>query len=62
MAWNQRFEAAWPELREKYGERFHRMWRYYLLQSAGAFRARYMQLWQFVGSPRGVPGGYKSVR
>jgi cyclopropane-fatty-acyl-phospholipid synthase len=62
MAWNERFEAAWPELREKYGERFRRMWRYYLLQSAGAFRGRYMQLWQFVGSPRGVPGGYVSVR
>lgn len=62
MAWNDRFEAAWPELRPAYGERFRRMWRYYLLQSAGAFRARYMQLWQMVVSPRGVPGGYQAVR
>ena len=62
VAWNDRFEAAWPELREKYGERFRRMWRYYLLQSAGAFRARYNQLWQFVISPRGVPGVYKAIR
>jgi cyclopropane-fatty-acyl-phospholipid synthase len=62
MAWNENFEKAWPGLREKYGERFRRMWRYYLLQSAGAFRARYMQLWQVVVSPRGVPGGYVSVR
>jgi cyclopropane-fatty-acyl-phospholipid synthase len=62
MAWNANFERAWPELREKYGERFRRMWRYYLLQSAGAFRGRYMQLWQFVVSPHGVPGGYLSVR
>ena len=62
MAWNENFETAWPELRDKYGERFRRMWRYYLLQSAGAFRARYMQLWQLVVSPHGVPGGYVSVR
>ena len=62
MAWNENFEKAWPELRDKYGERFRRMWRYYLLQSAGAFRARYMQLWQLVVSPNGVPGGYLSVR
>jgi cyclopropane-fatty-acyl-phospholipid synthase len=62
MAWNERFEQAWPELQAKYGERFRRMWRYYLLQSAGAFRARYMQLWQIVVSPNGVPGGYTAVR
>ena len=62
MAWNANFESVWPELREKYGERFRRMWRYYLLQSAGAFRGRDMQLWQFVLSPHGVPGGYVAVR
>jgi len=63
MAWCRNFEAAWPELREKYGgERFRRMWRYYLLQSAGAFRARYLQLWQVVVSTRGVAGGYTSIR
>jgi cyclopropane-fatty-acyl-phospholipid synthase len=62
MAWNERFEEAWPGLAPKYGERFRRMWRYYLLQSAGAFRARYMQLWQLVVSPRGVQGGYLPVR
>ena len=27
---------------------FHRMWEFYLLSSAGSFRARKMQLWQFV--------------
>jgi cyclopropane-fatty-acyl-phospholipid synthase len=62
MAWWRNFDAAWPELRAKYGERFYRMWKYYLLQSAGAFRARYMQLWQVVVSQGGVPGGYTSVR
>jgi cyclopropane-fatty-acyl-phospholipid synthase len=38
------------------------MWRYYLLQSAGLFRARGAQLWQLVLSKHGVPGGYTSIR
>jgi cyclopropane-fatty-acyl-phospholipid synthase len=66
MAWLGNFEAAWPELSathgEKYDERFHRMWRYYLASFAGAFRARILQLWQVVLSPHGVPGGYRSIR
>ena len=48
MAWHHNFENAWPELKDKYGERFHRMWRYYLLSSAGGFRSRQTQLWQVV--------------
>jgi cyclopropane-fatty-acyl-phospholipid synthase len=59
MAWHQRFEQAWPTLRERYGERFHRLWRYYLLSCAGAFRARDNQLWQLVLSPVGATGGYR---
>ncbi len=59
MAWHQRFEAAWPDLRAKYGERFYRMWRYYLLCCAGTFRSRDNQLWQVVFSPKGQAGGYR---
>jgi len=62
MAWHRNFERHWPEFEEAYGERFRRMWRYYLLSCAGAFRARNIQLWQFVFSPRGVEGGYEPVR
>ncbi len=62
MAWHDNFERHWPSLVATYGERFHRMWRYYLLMCAGVFRSRYTQLWQIVLSPRGVPGGYVSVR
>ena len=61
MAWHERFEAAWPELASRYGERFRRMWRYYLLSCAGTFRARDNQLWQVVLSPRGLAGGYRRV-
>ena len=48
MAWADNFERAWPRLRARYGDRFRRMWRFYLLSSAGAFRARLMQLYQIV--------------
>lgn len=62
MAWYENFEKAWSTLQSKYDERFHRMWRYYLLACAGSFRARMNQLWQIVLSKNGVPGGYGSVR
>jgi len=55
MAWVANFEAAWPQLKSKYGDAFYRMWRYYLLTSAGAFRARYQQLWQIVFTRQGTP-------
>lgn len=48
MAWHENFEKAWQQLKDKYGERFYRMWRYYLLSSAGGFRSRGNQLWQVV--------------
>lgn len=62
LAWWANFDAAWPRPEEKYGPRFYRMWRYYLLSFAGLFRARNVSLWQIVLSPEGVAGGYRSVR
>ena len=59
MAWHANFEAAWPRFSDQLGERFRRMWRYYLLSCAGAFRARDIQLWQWVFSKNGVSGGYE---
>ena len=58
MAWHANFEAAWPRFAEALGETFRRKWRYYLLSCAGAFRARELQLWQWVLSRDGVRGGY----
>ena len=55
LAWYANFEKAWPDLKDKYGERFFRMWRYYLLNSAGAFEARAQQLWQIVLTRKGTP-------
>ncbi|EKS7793885.1 cyclopropane fatty acyl phospholipid synthase [Edwardsiella piscicida] len=62
MAWEARFRAAWPRLKDRYGERFYRMFRYYLCACAGAFRARDIQLWQVLFSPHGVSGGVRAAR
>jgi len=62
LEWHARFEARWGEIAARYGERFRRMWNYWLLGSAATFRARRSQLWQFVYSPSGRPGGYQAVR
>jgi cyclopropane-fatty-acyl-phospholipid synthase len=52
MAWNHNFQKAWPGLQARfqgrYDEKFKRMWEYYLLSCAGAFRARSNQVWQIV--------------
>jgi cyclopropane-fatty-acyl-phospholipid synthase len=61
LAWWRNFEDAWPSLRAKYGDRFYRMWKFYLLGCAGRFRARKLQLWQIVLSKGDVPS-YAPVR
>ncbi|MHC1698058.1 MAG: cyclopropane fatty acyl phospholipid synthase [Geobacteraceae bacterium] len=62
MTWWQKFENSWPELSVRYGEKFYRMWHYYLLSCAGAFRARANQVWQIVLSKEGTCGCYRPVR
>ena len=60
MHWFENFKSGWSNLQKRYDERFFRMWKYYLLSCAGAFRARYNQVWQIVLSPQGVPGSYRA--
>jgi cyclopropane-fatty-acyl-phospholipid synthase len=63
MAWFDNFVNSWDKIKDRYSERFYRMWKYFLLSSAGAFRARSKnQLWQIVLSKNGVLGGYQSIR
>jgi cyclopropane-fatty-acyl-phospholipid synthase len=59
MAWFKNFDCNWPPLASHYGDKFYRMWRYYLLSCAGLFRARHQQLWQIVFSKYGVLKGYR---
>jgi cyclopropane-fatty-acyl-phospholipid synthase len=61
MAWHANFEDAWPRFADSLGERFRRQWRYYLLSSAGAFRARDIQLWQWVLTKDGMAGGFPRI-
>lgn len=68
MAWNEKFQGnraamvAFMESKGQDGERFCRMWEYYLLSCAGGFRSREISVGQFVLSPRGVREGYEAVR
>lgn len=62
MAWFENFDSNWEAVKDSYPPMFYRMWKYYLLSCAGAFRAREIQLWQVVLAKQGVLGGYKTVR
>ena len=61
LAWNSNISSRWNEI-PGYGERFRRMWEYYLLASAAGFRARHLQLFQVVLRKEGPLGEYQSVR
>ena len=61
MAWYTNVEQHWPELSKTHSERFHRMWRFYLLSCAATFRSRTNQLWQIVLTKKGIPGGYQRI-
>jgi len=56
MAWFHNFETHWNELRRRYDERFFRMWKFYLMASAGSFRSGSLQAWQMLFSPEGAGG------
>jgi cyclopropane-fatty-acyl-phospholipid synthase len=62
MAWHRNFTKNWHKLKDGYDQRFYRMWTYYLLSCAGAFRSRRNQLWQIVFSKNGEKGCYQNIR
>jgi len=62
MAWHRNVTAGWDRLRERYDDRFYRMWTYYLQSCAALFRVRRNQVWQLVRSPSGIKGGYRPLR
>ena len=62
LAWHSKFVENWSLLKNKYDQRFYRMWKFYLLSCAGCFRARKIQLWQIVLTKAGKAGGYHSFR
>ena len=62
MAWFQNFDRHWISMKSNYSDRFYRMWKYYLLSCAGAFRSRKIQLWQIALSKNGLKEGFSTLR
>ncbi len=62
MAWYENFKNNWEKIKDRYDERFYRMWSYYLQVCAGGFRTRDMQLWQIVFSKGRSLSGYHAPR
>jgi cyclopropane-fatty-acyl-phospholipid synthase len=56
LAWEENIRRAWPRFADRYGERFRRMWRFYLLSCAGAFRARSLHVFSILFSKEGTAG------
>jgi cyclopropane-fatty-acyl-phospholipid synthase len=52
--WSERFERVVPQVRERFGDRFVRMWRLYLRGACGCFRAGSLELHQVLVS-HGLP-------
>jgi cyclopropane-fatty-acyl-phospholipid synthase len=50
LAWKENFQRSWSRFADRYGERFRRMWRFYLLSCAAAFRARSLQVFSMLFS------------
>jgi len=61
-AWHGIFVRNRREDGGRLDERVYRKWEYYFLHLAGCFRARKIQLWQFVYSKDGLPGGCRAAR
>lgn len=52
QAWFQNFQEHWRTLQSRYGERFYRMWKYYLMVAAACFRSGKSQVWQILLAPQ----------
>jgi cyclopropane-fatty-acyl-phospholipid synthase len=61
-SWFENFDHHWDALKKLYDQRFYRLWKYYLLSSAGTFRSRFLQVWQIILSKNGIPGGFDAIR
>jgi len=59
--WQARFERAAPLVTARFGERFTRMWRYYLAGAHAGFAAGNLQLFQ-VAFARGTPDPAPTTR
>ena len=61
-AWYRNFTGHWNVLKQRYDERFFRMWTYYLCAFIGSFQARRLQVWQVVLSKNYLKQDYLPIR
>ncbi|GAL16566.1 cyclopropane-fatty-acyl-phospholipid synthase [Vibrio maritimus] len=54
VAWYKNFDKAYNSGSLEQSNMFYRMWKYYLLSCAGAFRCRHLSVWQMVLSKVGT--------
>jgi len=59
-AWHANIAARRDWIVDRYGERFYRMYVFYLLSCAGAFEARTYQMWQILFAKRGLAEGFRA--
>jgi cyclopropane-fatty-acyl-phospholipid synthase len=57
-AWQQRFEANWPQIEaieteRRFDEKFRRMFNYYLLSCKAGFETEQLNLWHIVMTKQG---------
>jgi cyclopropane-fatty-acyl-phospholipid synthase len=57
--WLENFENNWGDIKENYGDRFFRMWRYYLCCCAAAFKVKNLHLLQIVYTKYNYPKIYQ---
>ena len=57
-AWYDNFVAVWPTIKDRYDERFYRMWVYYLLMCEATFKHRLSHVWHFVMRKHDTLGVY----
>ena len=62
LSWFHNFHSNWHKLSLFYDSTFYRIWKYYLLSCAGAFRCGQLDVWQVVLSKEGIPINYEAVR
>jgi len=62
LAWADNFNAGWPKIAKKYGERFRRRWHFYLFGCAAAFRAQLVHVYQVVYGKGALAQRYTPVR
>jgi cyclopropane-fatty-acyl-phospholipid synthase len=60
-AWHDNVAANRDWIVARHGERFYRMWEFYLLSCAGAFASRTYQMWQILFAKSGIAGGFRPV-